>query len=110
MKTLIELYVNEQYDNLLAAMVFKPERLVFVCTDNSPDKLTSQSILAFAKGLRNDMSVEYEHIGNKSVDILFDRLDDICKKYGDCAIDMTGGSTAALVAAESYCAKRGKKA
>ena len=44
MRTLIELFVNEQFDNLLAAYVFKPERVVFICTEYSPGKLTRQSI------------------------------------------------------------------
>ena len=110
MKTLIELYVNEQYDNLLAAMVFKPERLVFVCTDSYPDKLTRKSMLAFLHGVREDMAVEFLTIGIRPAETLFEKLDEICSCYKDCVIDMTGGSSGMLIAAESYCAKHGKKA
>ena len=105
MKTLIELYVNEQYDNLLAAYVFKPQRVVFVCTDVSPDKQTRQSMLNFLKGVRNDIEVEFVYAGNKLADVLFDKMAELALKYPDCAVEMSGGSTAALVAAQSFCYK-----
>jgi|GEM_PF-2426327 len=105
MKTLIELYVNEQYDNLLAAYVFKPERVVFICTEASPDKLTRKSITSFLTGIRQDIKVEFVLAINKSVGSLFNKLDTICKKYPDSAVEMSGGSTASLVAAQSYCTK-----
>lgn len=105
MKTLIEFYVNEQYDNLLAAYVFRPERVVFVCTDSSPDKLTRQSILAFLNGLGSKTSAEFVYFGNKTVDELFERVGEVCSKYEDCAVEMSGGSPAVLIAAHSYCTK-----
>ena len=105
MKTLIELYVNDQYDNLLASYVFKPERVVFVCTETMPDKLNRRSLISFLKSVRQDVDVEFVHAGCKNVGVLFRRLGEICKKYPDCAVELTGGSTAALIAAQTYCAK-----
>ena len=105
MKTLIELYVNEQYDNLLAAYVFKPERVVFVCSEYSPSKLARQSINAFLIGIRKDTEVEFVYVGNKTADALFEKIGEVCLKYPDCAVEMTGGSEAALLAAGAFCTK-----
>lgn len=105
MKTLIELYVNEQFDNLLAAYVFKPERVVFVCSDAAPDKAARESILAFLKGVRHDIKADFVYAGNRYPEVLFDRIGEICSQYPDCAVEFSGGSTAMLIAANSYCYK-----
>ena len=104
MRTLIEFYVNEQYDNLLSAYVFKPERVVYVCTEISPDKQTRQSILSFLKSL-GGTSAEFVYLGNKSVSELFEKLGNVCSAYPDCAVEMTGGSAAVLIAAHGLCSK-----
>lgn len=105
MKTLIELYTGEQYDDLLASLVFKPERVVFVCTDKTPDKASRKSIISFVTGVRQDAQIEFVLAGYKTVGGLFKKLANICRTYPDCAVELSGGSAAALIAAESYCAK-----
>ncbi|MBO4562041.1 MAG: DUF1887 family protein [Clostridia bacterium] len=113
MKTLIELYVNEQFDDLLAAMTLNPKRTVFLTTGCVPEKTARESAARFIRdrnvarfGEKAIAEVEFINIGSRSADKLFEKLDEIFNKYPDAAIEMTGGSTAALIAAQRYCEEK----
>ena len=117
MKTLIELYVNEQFDDLLAAMVFNPRRTVFLTTGIMPDRSARESVESFIKaqnekrfGEKSVAEVEFINIGNRSAEKLFEKLDEIVRKYPDPVLEMTGGSASALIAAQRYCDEKGIRA
>lgn len=110
METLIELYVNEQFDDLLAAMVFKPKRAIFLCTGFMPDRASRESVARFVSENANGAETLFMDVGNKPIEKLFEKLSEIEASYPDCAIEMTGGSAAVLVAAERYCEEHGAKA
>ncbi|MCR5611101.1 MAG: DUF1887 family protein [Clostridiales bacterium] len=110
MKTLIELYVNEQFDDLLAAMVFKPERVVFLCAGFMPDRASRESVGRFVKENANGAETIFLNVGNKSVEKLFEKIREIEASYPDCAVEMTGGPAGMLVAAERFCEGSGAKA
>lgn len=109
METLVELYVNEQFDDLVASFVFRPKRTVFLTTGFKPDRATREGIARFLRSLTKDAEVEFIDIGNKSIDTLFLRINAIFAKYPDCALEMTGGYPTALIAAQKYCMRRKAK-
>lgn len=112
MKTLIELYVNEQFDDLAAAMTFRPERTVFLSGGFVPDKATREGMIRFIRKAcgNSDAEVKFIDIGSRSLGSLFQKIGEVVKRYGDCCIDMTGGPTGALIAAHRYCKRNGTKA
>ena len=103
METLIELYVNERFDDLAAVFTFLPKRTVFLCAGFMPDKAERQDITRFIKSVREDAEVRFTDIGNRSLPSLFKKIGQTAGEFPDCAIDMTGGPTGALVAAHRYC-------
>lgn len=109
MRTLIEFYVNERFDDLSAVMVFRPERTVFLCCGFIPDRAARKSIAEFVASSREGAVVEFENVGNRSVDTLFKKIAETVAKYPDCAIDMTGGAPTVLIAAERFCSENRTK-
>ena len=106
METLIELYVNEQFDNLAAVLNFKPRRVVFLSGGFMPDKVTREGMTRFIKAhSEDDAQVRFIDIGSRSLGSLFKKIGDVVREYPDPVIDMTGGPTGALIAAHRYCSR-----
>lgn len=107
MKTLMELYDDRPLENVLSTEVFRPERTVFIC----PEEVANNS--EFQTKLRSFFS----HRGVKS-DCIFlsaslldasaveKRLREVADQYEDCALDIAGGTDAALFASGLLCAER----
>ncbi|MDD6800369.1 MAG: DUF1887 family CARF protein [Firmicutes bacterium] len=106
MNTLIELYDERPVENVLATEVFKPERTVFLCPDDiAHDKKTHERLKTY-----------FQHRGLKTELIFFDmsiydaskikrQLEIIFEKYPMAALDITGGTDAALFAGGLICSK-----
>ena len=60
METLIELYVNEQFDNLAAALTFCPQRVVFLSGGFMPDRQTMASAADNLSNARNADRIKKE--------------------------------------------------
>lgn len=100
MKTLIELYDAQPIDNVLGAEMFKPEEVVLICP---PD-------VAENEGLRSSLKTYFKTRGC-AVKVTFvpaslldaakveSTLRRVLESREDCAIDISGGSDAALFAA-----------
>ncbi len=110
MKTLIELYVNEQFDDLAAAMTFRPERVVFLSGGFMPERATREGMTRFIKAQCGCAEVRFIDIGNRSLGSLFKKIGEVVRQNEDCAVDMTGGPTGALIAAQRYCSRHKTKA
>ena len=107
MKTLIELYDERPLENVLSTEMFRPERTVFVCP---PDVAADQP-------LQNAMREYFRHRGVRCELIfvaasLLDaaaverKLREITERWPDCALDIAGGTDAALFAGGLLCAVR----
>ena len=99
MKTLIELYDDSPIENVLAADTFLPERIVYLCpTEIAQDKDKQQKLKEYFshRGLETELlffetSLFYAGKVEK-------QLRQVTETYPDCAIDIAGGSDAALFA------------
>lgn len=103
MKTLIELFDSRPLENVLAADVFRPERVVFLCPEE----------IARNKYLLNKFNEYFKQRGMETEAVFIEsslyyaskiknQLGKIDKQYPECAIDITGGTDAALFAAGAY--------
>ena len=107
MKTLIELYDEKPLENVLSTEMFHPERTVFICP---PEVAADQP-------LQNTMREYFRHRGVRCELIfvaasLLDaaavarRLREVTERWPDCALDIAGGTDAALFAGGLLCAAR----
>lgn len=103
MKTLIELYDRNPLYNYLAALIFKPEKVVFVGAVNEPIEKCKAKTQKFAQ--LTDIRSKFEYVYSKPNDFEdnFKAIKAVISKEkskgNDCFIDVTGGRDLALVAA-----------
>lgn len=105
MKTLIELYDERPLENFLAAEVFRPERIVYLCPSSVAQSRSEQKKITDYISWRN-LNAETVFLDTSLLhtDKVYRQLEAVVSKFPDCAIDITGGSDAALFAAGQFCA------
>ena len=101
MKTLIELYDERPIENVLAAEVFRPERVVFLCPEDAPRK----GIERYFEYRNQKIETVFMTASMLYAEKIEKQLRNIINEYEDCAIDITGGTDAALFAAGKVCAE-----
>ena len=108
MDTLIELYDERAIENILAPDMFRPQRIVYLCPGEiTRDRNRQEKMKAFF--LRRGWAPEliYMEASLFKADRILRQLLTIYEKYPDCALDVTGGSDAALFAAGMFAAQTG---
>lgn len=108
MNTLIELYDERAIENILAPDMFHPRRIIYLCPrEVLRDHTRQQKLAAFYR--KRGWEPELIFVGTSlfEADRILRQLFTIEEKYPDCAIDVTGGSDAALFAAGMFAAQKG---
>lgn len=108
MNTLIELYDERAIENILAPDIFHPRRIIYLCPrEVLRDHTRQQKLAAFYR--KRGWEPELIFVGTSlfEADRILRQLFTIEEKYSDCAIDVTGGSDAALFAAGMFAARKG---
>ena len=108
MNTLIELYDERAIENILAPDMFHPRRIIYLCPrEVLRDHTRQQKLAAFYR--KRGWEPELIFVGTSlfEADRILRQLFTIEEKYPDCAIDVTGGSDAALFAAGMFAAREG---
>lgn len=108
MNTLIELYDERAIENILAPDMFHPRRIIYLCPRKVlRDHTRQQKLAAFYR--KRGWEPELIFVGTSlfEADRILRQLFTIEEKYPDCAIDVTGGSDAALFAAGMFAARKG---
>ncbi len=111
MDTLIELYDERAIENILAPDMFRPQRIIYLCPEEiAQDRNRQEKLRDFF--LRRGWEPELIFITASlfKADRILRQLLNIGEKYPDCAIDVTGGSDAALFAAGMFSAQTGAPA
>ena len=108
MNTLIELYDERAIENILAPDMFRPQRIVYLCPGEIVrDRTRQENSLPFFQRRGWDPELVFLESSLFKADRILRQLVTVGEKYPDCAIDVTGGSDAALFAAGNVCcAKR----
>ena len=106
MDTLIELYDERAIENVLAADMFRPQRIVYLCpTEVAQSRERQEQIGNFFRHRGWNPELIFLEASLYKVDRILRQLLAISEKYPDCAMDVTGGSDAELFAAGLFAAK-----
>ena len=106
MDTLIELYDERAIENVLAADMFRPQRIVYLCpTEVAQSREHQERIADFFCHRGWNPELIFLEASLYKVDRILRQLLTISEKYPDCAMDVTGGSDAELFAAGLFAAK-----
>ena len=106
MNTLIELYDERAIENVLAADMFRPQRIIFLCpTEVAQNREQQKTIREFFRHRGWEPELYFLEASLYKVDRIVRQLLAISEKYPDCALDVTGGSDAELFAAGMFAAQ-----
>ena len=108
MDTLIELYDERAFENILAPDMFRPKRIVYLCpAELSQDRKRQEKLKSFFQRRGWNPELIFMEASRYKADRILRQLLSIAEKYPDCALDVTGGSDAGLFAAGMFTAKTG---
>ena len=106
MNTLIELYDERAIENVLAADMFRPQRIVYLCpTEVAQSRKRQEQIGDFFRYRGWNPELIFVETSQYKVDRVLRLLLSISEKFPDCALDVTGGSDAELFAAGMFAAQ-----
>ena len=106
MTTLIELYDERAIENVLAADMFRPQRIIFLCPAEVAQSQRRQNQIGdFFRHRGWNPELNFVETSQFDVDSILQQLLTISEKYPGCALDVTGGSDAELFAAGMFAAK-----
>ena len=106
MNTLIELYDERAIENVLAADMFRPHRIIYLCpTEVAQSRVRQKQTADFFRHRGWNPELIFMEASLYKVDRILRQLLAISEKYPDCALDVTGGSDAELFAAGLFAAQ-----
>lgn len=106
MKTLIELYDERPIENVLATEVFRPERTVFLCPPEvAQDSKLQKKLKEFFVHRKTEVELVFLESSLFYSSKLLKQLRSVVARYGECMLDITGGTDAALFACGQLCAE-----
>lgn len=108
MKTLIELYDERVIENVMGPEMFRPEKVVYICPDElKEDRVAMDNIRKYFSHRGLKAEVEFAPCSLYKTDSIYRQLQRISSENADCALDVTGGSDAALFAAGRFSSESG---
>jgi len=106
MNTLIELYDERAIENVLAADMFRPQRIIYLCpTEVAQSRERQKQIGDFFRHRGWNPELIFLEASLYKADRILRQLLAISEKYPDCAMDVTGGSDAELFSAGLFAAQ-----
>ena len=106
MQTLIELYDERPIENVLAMEVFRPAEVVFLCpAEAAQDRAMQDKLREYAKKQGLDTRLTFLETSPYRADRVKRQLQRVVESHPDCALDITGGTDAALFAGGLLCAE-----
>lgn len=111
MDTLIELYDDRAIENILAPDMIRPQRIIYLCPGEIAQNRNRQEKLKdFFRRRGWEPELIFMEVSLFKADRILRQLLAIGRKYPNCALDVTGGSDAALFAAGMFAAQTGAPA
>ena len=99
MRTLIELYDERPLENVLGPEVFRPERVVYVCSPRVyKDRELHRGLEDYFAHRGLDLSLEFVKADVYRAEAILNTLRQVVRSHPDCAMDITGGTDAVLYA------------
>lgn len=107
MKTLIELYDERPLENVLSTEVFRPERTVYICPGRvAESEKTRKKLKDYFRHRGVECELSFLAANMFSAESVLKQLKYASTRWEDCALDITGGTDAALFAGGLLCAER----
>ncbi len=108
MQTLIELYDERPLENVLGVDMFRPERVVYICSvSNMPGRFMQQKLKEFFRHRGLEPELRFLRANVYDTDAVLRLLRGIVQKYPGCVLDIRGGTDAVLFAAGLLAAETG---
>ena len=105
MKTIIELYDERPLENVLGTEAFRPETTVFLCPDNiARDRKLHRKLEEYFRRRGVDAKLVFRASSLLDTDQVVRAIGKIASEFPECALDISGGTDAALFAGGIYCA------
>ena len=105
MKTLIELYDERPLENILATEVFRPERTVFLAPPEIAENAgIADALKAFLRGRGIETRLEALPTDMNDPEAVRASMAKVLATWDDCALDICGGTDAALFAGGVFAA------
>ena len=106
MNTLIELYDERAIENVLAADMFRPKRIIYLCPPEvAQNRERQEQIGGFVRHRGWNPELVFVEASLYKADRILRQLLAISEKFPGCAMDVTGGSDAELFAAGLFAAQ-----
>lgn len=107
MKTLIELYDERAIENVLAPDMFRPEEIIYLCPEEvAADQPRQAKYAQFFRRRGWKPSLTFLPCSLYDAEAILAQLTGIDDTHADCALDVTGGTDAALFAGGMFAADR----
>jgi len=106
-KTLVELFDTCQIENVIAALRFKPEKIVFVGFKKIMTKKKTEDLKRFFEMKKLNIKLEYRIVSRYDYEGIVEGISKIIDENEDAAFDLTGGKELVLVAMGEIAAARG---
>ncbi len=91
MKTLIEIFDEQQTDNVIAALSLKPEKVVYIGFKEIMTKERKDALEKFFKDKETDISLEFEIVSRFDIKTIKERLLSVISRSDGPYLDLTGG-------------------
>lgn len=96
--TLIEFFDKDTIKNILAVLTLKPERVVYIYDDAITDnKYFTALKKCFGKHIPN-INLETVSVDNNNINDIYVKACNVIEKYGNCSMELTGGSELMMIA------------
>ena len=97
-KTLIELFDRSQIENVIAALRFNPQKIVFIGFKEVMTKRRQKALSDFFAMREMNIEFEFEIVERYDFDAIVGKLNSILDRNDDCCFDLTGGKELVLTA------------
>lgn len=106
MNTLIELYDERAIENVLGPEMFRPAQVIYLCpSEIAQDKVYHQKLHEYFVHRGLHMKLTFMESSLFKTDKIVAQLERIAASHSDIAVDVTGGTDAALFACGMFCQK-----
>ena len=100
MKTLIELYDERPIENVMGTEMFRPEETILICPPEiEQNKALRQAMAQYFEHRKCPVKLTFVPVSLLDANKVEKQLRQILETHEDCAIDISGGTDAALFAA-----------
>ena len=107
--TLIEFFDRADINNIVGALVYEPEKLVFLGKDNKEMRASIEDYKKILNDRKLKTVIVSEKFANYNIFDIFATLERILAEYDDCVFDLQGGDELFLVAVGMLYQKYGDK-